>query len=501
MQIPIDEIATELQEWSHGIAAFISQWVNQHRGFASRVFYGETFSLLLLQSHRVLTPEVKQILLNEYDQKDKNAADFHWEFNNYALMELEEHGLKSEARGRLYPLRFKGTSCTNWTLLRCSVQARSGVDEERALALARKKLREFQDSSGLILDNPHIRSFQYHCFSAALLGELAQTYSDPELWQRFDQALSFIQRFILRNGDTLYIGRGQQQAFGYAALIYLLAQGYVWRNCDQCLNDLTLVKEFLSKHRRTYGSFPLVMNEQKEPIPKVADLCDPAYAGWYSYNNYFDYIPFLGVFLQKSASLLRQKSKKKVHSLTEKKRQDYRDSHLTRVSRHAYDAVIGVGCKRWSNELPVPYIVSGGRSITPCYGGEEVQESLCTAKGLPWPYHNLLSLSTRQYGYTFYISEDEIGLVSPYAFVRRKFYFERDRIVFTTRVFSFLQFTHQYFFSVPLEQVDDNVLVGEFCRIESNEALEYGGCEYSASGEMSLYRAHGKKSKISVIFG
>ena len=53
-----------------------------------------------------------------------------------------------------------------------------------------------------------------------------------------------------------------------------------------------------------------MLNEFKFGPTTNVDLNDVKFSGWYQYNNYFDYLPFLAVFLKKSSLILDKLSYK-----------------------------------------------------------------------------------------------------------------------------------------------------------------------------------------------
>jgi hypothetical protein len=388
--------AKRMRAIREGIAEYLDRVIRENQGFPGLSYYGESFSywLLRLSDNRYAGSLSK--LRELYAAKDQESPKFTWEFNKYAWVKVFNFTHDEEIRELAYPLRFRYTPATNWVLLRCCTQIMAGQDVAKALRDAKAILGARQSSSGLICDDSGVRSLQYHCFSAVLTAEIYLLCQDHELKQRFIRSAEFIRNFILRTGDTLYIGRGQQQSFGYGALIYLLAlAGYLLKD-PSFLDQLERCLSFLSRFQRQDGSFPLVMNTIEKTYPLTADPTDQRYPGWYAYNSYFDYLPFLGVMLSKAEQVLASieaggESWSRVPSPGTVPPESYQDTDFLIVRRPSYEAVLAKpgggwrGGGLWTNDLPMPYLVHRGRRLTPSYGGEQYGPTMYDSEGIPLP--------------------------------------------------------------------------------------------------------------------
>jgi len=471
----------QLTEVTNLISSFIISWLSGKQSFACRSFYGETFSLALLSRTGVLDETLRHKLLSAYESLDKNDSQFHWEFNNYALLDYYHHSRDKDVVTYLEPLRFKNTPCTNWTLLRSNSRLKAGEDSDLAIKEAKQKIKKFQLPSGLILDDPGVKSFQYHCFSMAMIGEIYELTGDRCFHDSFLKGVAFIRHFILSNGEALYVGRGQNQSFGYGALIYILALAYRYTQDKTILGDIDLVLGFLGTFQREDGSFPLVMNNIEKDIPQIVDMREPQFAGWYPYNNYFDYLPFMGFFLAKASVVLTEED------MTEagcKIREPYRDEDFIKIVTDRYEAVLSRPGGYWSNDLPMPYVVAAGKNITPCYGGEQFQNSLYDLKGIPLPYCKSLQKSIRWRSISWF-QGDRLWLVSPLGIMKRDFYFESDVISIKTRIYSLCSFQHIYL------HVDQSASASD-----GDNLMSFDGYSYSASGKLSRFIDHGKVSTL-----
>jgi hypothetical protein len=464
------------------ITSFIVSWLSDKQNFGCRSFYGESFSLALLQRADFLDDMTKNKLIKAYEDLDKTDSQFHWEFNNYALLDYLNLSNDNTIKQYLEPLRFKNTPVTNWTLLRSVTRIKADKDIDHAIREAKERIEKFQLKSGLILDKNDDKSFQYHCFSMAMIGEIYEQTKDEYFKNSFLKGVEFIRHFILSNGEALYIGRGQNQSFGYGALIYILSLAFKFTEDKTLLGDSERILDFLTQHQRDDGSFPLVMSGVEKTIPKIIDIHNPEFSGWYPYNNYFDYLPFMGFFIAKAHEVLKGLD---INDVQYRKEQQYRDDDFIKIVKSGYEAVVSRAGGYWSNDLPIPYIVTAGKKTTPCYGGEQFQKSLYSLEGIPLPYCDRFKKSIRWRSVSFF-KGNSLWIVSPIGIMKREFIFEEKYVDIKTRVYSFFTFKHIYL------SLDNDKEV-----FEGGDNLKFSGYEYSASGKLKKYTD--KSKKISLI--
>jgi len=311
----------------------------------------------------------------------------HGEFNAYALLSCRRELGPEPTRAVLRHIRYGRRHSANWMLLRAVCRARqsSGLRRlaggvEAASALLRCARR------GFIADRPGVRSFAYHAFCGALLADLWGQTRWRWAGEAAVRAAQFISPFVLPNGDTLYVGRGQQQVFGYAALLYLLEAAALLTGRDDFRSQADLVLARLLGFQRPDGSLPLVLRPEEPPEPwSPADL-----PGWYSYNRYADYLPFLGCFLLKAAE-------PEVPPLGDvAPLAPHPDFRVHRLQR--YVAVLSRPGGASTNDLAFPYVCLDGVSIFPCYGaeGNPAPEAAPLPYGVlqdgrPYPFRDRLS--------------------------------------------------------------------------------------------------------------
>lgn len=483
-----------LKKLSRDFAEYIKIYINENNGFDARSFYGETFSLNLLFQNDILDKKSKNILINNFENINKNNPDFHWEFNNYALLNYLKSSNDKEVRKYLEPLKFKNTPVTNWTLLRSVSRLMANQDTKLAIKEAKNKIEKFQLKSGLILDKKDDKSFQYHCFSMAMVAEIYEETKDEYFKSSFLHGIKFIRNFILSNGETLYIGRGQNQSFGYGALIYILSLAYKYTNDKTLLGDLEKVYDFLIHFQNDDGSFPLVMNGIKNDIPKVINPKDTNYAGWYPYNNYFDYLPFMGYFISKATAVLQELD---LSTIDYRKSIDYQDENFIKIVKPTYEAVLSKGGGYWTNDMPMPFIVYKGKSVTPMYGGEQFQKSFYSPEGISIPWCRLGKISLRNFSVSW-LYKNRLNILSAFGYLKREFDFQENEIIVNSKVFSPFFCKHNYLFKSSVTQKDNFTLEDENIEISSNMPLSFYTFEYSASGLLKSFRTTTKKSTLKI---
>jgi hypothetical protein len=205
------------------------------------------------------------------------------------------------------------------------------------------------------------------------------------------------------------------------------------------------------------------------------------FVGWYPYNNYFDYLPFMGFFIAKAEEVLKSLDTSKIEYRTQK---EYRDDYFIKIVKPNYEAVISSGGGYWTNDMPIPYIVTKSKNITPCYGGEQFQQSLYSQEGIPLPYFDRFKKSIRWRAISFF-RNNTLWIISPFGIMKRDYLFENRYIEIETKVYSIFSFKHIYLF------LKDEIL-------QNKEALEFDSYEYSASGKLKKYVDRHKISKIRI---
>lgn len=468
---------------SREIAEYLAIHLKTNRGFSARSFYGETFTLNLLKRNNLLDEDLFCLLTTLYEAKDKTDPEFHHEFNNYALSDYG-HAFNCQQLKKIYlPLRFKGTTCTNWTLLRSCVRLKEQVDRDEALLQIKNKITNMQLASGLILDDRGVKSFQYHCFSAAMLSEINDSYPDETIKKAFLKAVDFIRLFILDNGEALYIGRGQEQSFGLGVLVYILARAYKQTLDETLIYEIQKVLDFILTFKREDGSFPLVFTGKEDLVPADVNMMDEKFLGWYPYNNYFDYLPFLGYFLHKSSVELDG-----VMNLNHKcNRKDYQDSSFIIVRKPEYEAVLSMPGGYWTNDLSLPLILHRGKFQTPILGGEQFQKSLYSIHDLSMPTTHLKKLSWRKYGRGIWFGRSLVWF-SLFGIMKRSFVFKDNEIEVNNSAVAWVPSFGNFSFLDSFIQKDSNILESNEMAVHFSKPVTLIRNGYSASGKLKIVK-------------
>jgi hypothetical protein len=489
----MDDLLTELNSLSNGIASFLESMLQDKKDFGLRTFYAETYSLLLFKQTNKLNEALEKKLIAAYENKNKADSEFHFEFNNYALSEAS---LLTNNKYDNYfkPLQFKGTKCTNWTLLRETIKIKH---ENTSTEKLKEKLAFAQLPSGLIQDDPGVHSFQYHCFSAALLYEVFNQTRDYEIKNSFIKAVSFIKNFILKNGDTLYIGRGQEQSFGYGTLIYILAAHYELTNDEESIGSLEKVLIFLKSFQRNDMSFPLVLNEYEPKRPDNVNLQNELFAGWYAYNNYYDYLAFLGCYLKKTEELLKKLNiPEKLISTPES---GYSDEIYRKFTTLKYTAVLSKPGGYWTNDQTFPLIYYRNKTQTPCHGGEQFVNSLYGEDQLSFPTLKLAprKFSWRKTGKAKWIGNNLLWL-SLLGFWIKKYKVTNEKLIISTSMFSPFKASDLITLHEKTKVLDEHTLSSNDLKIHCDKKISFYKFGYSAKGKVAIFKIAGNKNTLTV---
>lgn len=355
---------------ARAIGRYLAERQRRDGGFPGPDGYGVGCSLWLWSCFGV---EFARQLDRAWQRLKADPPKTHGEFNVYALLHCRERLGAGPVDALLRRLRFGRRHSANWMLLRSVCRARQGpfLSAGRSRAEARAVLLRYA-RRGLICDRPNVRSFAYHAFCGALLADLWRDCRSLWIGKAAVRAARFVAPFVLPNGDALYVGRGQEQIFGYGALLYLLEAGAQLTG-ERSFEELAeRVTRRVLRFQRRDGSLPLVLREGEEAEPWLPDASRP---GWYSYNRYADYLPFLGCMLLKAAEI----DLPPVESVEP----PAESPHFLMHEGGAYTAVVALPGGAATNDLPFPYVCVDGESVFPCYGTEGDEAA---PEAVPLPY-------------------------------------------------------------------------------------------------------------------
>lgn len=274
----------------------LTEKLDKKNGYPDQPSWGYAFSYLLAkQSDSPDFSELAKKALIHLEQQNHRHPNYSWEFVVFAIQKLKKQHKFNEVNS-LDNYHEKGTRMFNWFLLR-------NVNKmfcEKFTIFDKVKfyigLHLFQNKEGLILDEFKTRSLQYHAFCLFILAHIIeQQPKNIIVRKRFLAGVKCATNHILEDGTSIYVGRGQEQIFGYGSLIYALefCNAYVEPLDEDILNKLT---NKVVNFQREDGSYPLVLRKRQ---PENRDECFKSTHpdGWYGYNTLYDYQPFLGYCL------------------------------------------------------------------------------------------------------------------------------------------------------------------------------------------------------------
>ena len=368
----------QYQGAARAIAVYLAERQRPDGGFPGPDHYGVA-SALWLWSH--FGVDFARQLDRAWNRLKNDPPPTHGEFNIYALLHCRQRLGEGAVDALVRRMRPGGRHSANWMLLRAVCHAAPGP----CLSLSRAQLEGRtalvgHSRRGFIEDRPGVRSFAYYAFCGALLADLWRLQGFQWAGRAAVQAAAFLAQFVLPNGDALYIGRGQEQIFGYGALIYLLETASQMTGEADYSQLAARVFRRAIRFRRADGCLPLVLREGEEPEPWRPDASRP---GWYSYNLYGDYLPLFGCMLLKAARA--DAPRIGGHPAGRLAGAEPPKPHPTlRIVKMArYAAVLSAPGGPPTNDLCFPYVCVEGEPIFPCYGreGERVDPP-----ELPLPY-------------------------------------------------------------------------------------------------------------------
>ena len=243
---------------------------------------------------------------------------YHWDFQNIAFLQVYSRlaSRLDPATRKLWKKKIKrlrestNNPLTNWlcmrtfnALLRMQLFWNPKYTIQYHWLL--ENVRWTKDKDGCFEDEPgKSRSVQYHLYTVALLHRMYRLKRNKALLKEFLEGLNYFIQFIDPDGSYQYIGRGQEQIFGYGLAIYVLEAAIIedpWNAAIYQTHLDTVWNHLLSFFQDTH--FPLTLNRRK----------DEEGFGWFDYNYLTVYNAFLGVWLTMADDI--RKEDKSVQSL------------------------------------------------------------------------------------------------------------------------------------------------------------------------------------------
>ena len=230
-------------------------------------------------------------LLQE-NTKDKN---YPWEFVVFALRESYKIS-KIKLHHPANNLKKKGTKVLNWQLLNLLNKInfkKFGFFDKLYLKFL---IKLFQRKDGLFMDQIGTRSLQYHNFSLFILLKMLENKKNLRFLEKsIHKGIKLSRSLIYEDGTANFIGRGQEQIFGYGSLIGALK---IYSNIfnEDTEEDLSKIINKIKNFQGDDGFIPLVLRSIN-PEKHLHNYNSDRPPGWYSYNTELDYLPFLAYCL------------------------------------------------------------------------------------------------------------------------------------------------------------------------------------------------------------
>jgi hypothetical protein len=402
----------ECEGTARAIAIYLAERQRPDGGFPGPENYGVA-SALWLWSH--FGNDFAREIGRAWTRIRSDPPSSHGEFSVYALLHCRQRLGEAEVDGLIRRLHMGRRHSANWMLLRAACRAHPGpwLSPFRAQLEARAALL-WHERGGFVEDRPGVRSLCYHAFCGTLLMDLWRLQGFRWAGRAAARAAAVLAPLVLPNGDALYVGRGQQQLFGYGALVRLFRAAGEVTGEPHYAELAARVFRRVMRFQRPDGSLPLVLCESEEPEPWQPDRSRP---GWYSYNRYGDHLPFFSCMLLEAAGA---DPPSLGETATPAGSAGFR---VVRTSR--YTAVVGPPGGPSTNGLCFPYVCVDGESLFPCYGREggkiEVGElplpHLVTPDGKGISFRDCLR---------YRLTEDGLLGMSPMARHERRFRFVQD---------------------------------------------------------------------------
>jgi len=293
---------TKFSQSAKQLVNHLNHKLDKEVGYPDQPSWGYAFSYLLAkQSDQIAFNELAEKAIKHLEAQDQQHPNYSWEFVVFAIQKLKkQHKLSGANSFDRY--NEKGTRMFNWFLLRNI----NKIFCDKFTTFDKWKLniglRLFQNKDGLILDEFKTRSLQYHAFCLFILAHIIeQQPKNKTVKKHFLAGVKCAIGYILEDGTSIYIGRGQEQIFGYGSLIYALEFCHSQiEPLDESILDKLAAK--VTNLQREDGSYPLVLRATQPENIGVSFKSD-APDGWYGYNTLYDYQPFLGYCLFMSGKL------------------------------------------------------------------------------------------------------------------------------------------------------------------------------------------------------
>ena len=469
-------------ELEQSIYNVINKELKDRASFKQRTFYAEAFFAFYLSKKK--RSKRRSLALFSY-AVDNNSSDcdFHWEFVILALLGSKKYvdvpdEIEKKIRDADGHLKFKGTCALNWFLMRqlCTLLDDPSV-KPKVLTLILAKFKKYQTGEEVLFeDQKNDKSHQYHAYILALLIEINSYLESDDVSNLIHAGTQYLIKRQFLNGRAMYRGRGQEQIFGYACYLFLLAHAFGKTNDHSYLYHYKITLHFIRSFQTKELGLPLVLNEFQKQIPMIPDLKSTEFTGWYTYNNHFDYLAFFLSYLEKANNIF-----KSVETLPD-------DLESTHPIKYQYQ--MEPGSKLYSNDISFPliYDVIKKDFITTVMGGEQYSPSINSEKDLLFPYVRRLTGSLWSYAILIYKRKTKLIYITPIGFVVRTIIPDKDKLTIISKVWS------------PINVCFPIVLSEPYTKLIDNQRYKFDGFVYTPLGKFFRFYERGRSQKFVVRF-
>ncbi|HFG2179735.1 TPA: hypothetical protein ACGF8R_003258 [Vibrio cholerae] len=281
------------------LSEYLAGKLDRKVGYPDLPTWGYAFSALFFNGFSD-KKEMAELSIKLLSMQHHENKEYSWEFVTFAIKLLSNRG-EVKIPENFLQYREKGTRMFNWFLLRCHNKLVYDKENKFVWVKLRIALVLYQTKEGLILDEFKTRSLHYHAFCLFVIAHILKENKSDWLKECFVKGVEFALKYIMDDGTSLFIGRGQEQIFGYGSLLYSLEY------CNKEIKkiDENLLEKVSSKilnNQRCDGSFPLVLRVSN-PEPENVNYRQDKPCGWHGYNTLYDYLPFLGYCLSETSKL------------------------------------------------------------------------------------------------------------------------------------------------------------------------------------------------------
>jgi len=309
---------------------------------------------------------------------------YHWDFQNYAFLEvyslikdaLSEEEKKRWEEGLIHPTENKENLLTNWIAMRAYSSALRyrlfhRLSDQLRFFWRLRLIKKARQKDGCFDDSRNrSRPIQYHVFTLALLHRILRICPNKKIEHDFLDGVRYFIPFVDPEGCFNYIGRGQEQLFGYGVALYVLeaAKSLDRQNTDLVQDAIQRIWHHLIQFKKN-GHFPLVLNVKR----------DEERFGWYDYHHLTVYEAFLGAWLALTHRIQNEVgSSQTVHTSVPKRYvKHFQSTKVAVVSKSDYFIVFTGGTPDYISEpgiTPAHLWFQGAGWVYSCPGGPSPEE-------------------------------------------------------------------------------------------------------------------------------